>query len=506
VTSSKVSNHKTNFLKAFNTHEYNIQAITPLSADGKTVKISFDKNTDLGKVTRALRASGQFHLVQPDREINLRSDPPNDNLHTDQWYLEMVKAADAWNLSHGGSTAIGDSIVIAVIDNGFDLQHEDLAQNIWINRAEIPGDGIDNDKNGYVDDINGWNFKTSNGDFSKKNHGTSVLGLIGAKGNNGKGIVGVNWKVKLMPISIDNKLSSLLNAFDYVKEMRKLYNETNGKEGAFIVASTYSGGKNFQWAEDNPVWCGMYDALGEVGVLSIGATTNLNVNVDEYGDMPSTCPSDYLVIVTSTDEIDSKLVSAGYGPESVDLGAPGINLLTTHVDDIYHLFSGTSAATPLVAGTIGLLYSIPNLAIAQNNKSEPSVSALKIRSYILDGVANISDLRNRTVTGGRLDLSNAIRKLSQANGGDRLGLQIDAVYPNPAADRIQVTVHLDDLQNIKWTAMDSAGRIILQQEEEPFDYPVATKIIDTSSWPTGQYFLSVEQGNFVKSKKISVQH
>ncbi len=504
VTTSKAVAHKTNYHLQLGISHLHIQNITSISNDRRTFKLSFDHTLDIDKLAEEVRATGKFHLVQPDRTIELRGDPPNDNLHNDQWYLEMVKAADAWNLSIGGSTAIGDSIVIAVIDNGFDLNHEDLSQNIWINRSEIPNDGIDNDNNGYIDDINGWNFKSATGDFSKENHGTSVLGLIGAKGNNGKGITGINWKVKLMPISIDNKISSLINAFDYVKEMRRLYNETNGKEGAFIVAATYSGGKNFQWADDNPIWCGMYDTMGEVGILSIGATSNLNVDVDVYGDMPSTCPSDYLIMVTSTDEIDSKLISAGYGPKSVDLGAPGVNLLTTHVDNIYHLFSGTSAATPLVAGTIGLLYSIPNLRIATANKSKPSQSALKIKSYILDGTLQIADLRNRTVTGGRLDLSNAIRRLSQANGGNRLGLQINKIYPNPAVDKVQVTLHLDDLQDVQWTIIDSAGRILLQEKEQPFDYPVATKVIDTSQWPTGQYYITAEQGNFVKTKSISI--
>jgi len=506
ITTFKPITHKTNYQNSLGLRDFPVDKIKPLSADGHSFLLSFKDEINISMVLKNLRASGQYAMVQADGDIALRSDPPNDNLLNDQWYLEMVKAADAWNLSQGGSTALGDSIVIAVIDNGYDLNHEDLVDNIWVNQADIPGDGIDNDANGYIDDIYGWNFQSDNSDFSKKNHGTSVLGLIGAKGNNGKGITGINWKVKLMPISIDNKISSLLQAFDYIKEMRRLYNETNGKEGAFIVASTYSGGKNFQWAADNPVWCNMYDQMGEVGVLSIGATTNLNVDVDEFGDMPSTCTSDYLIMVTSTDEIDSKLISAGYGPKSVDIGAPGINLLTTHVDNIYHLFSGTSAATPLVAGTIGLLYSIPNLRIAQNNKTAPAQSALNIKSYVLNGAITISDLKNTTTTGGRLDLSNAIRRLSQANGGNRLGLQIDAIYPNPAVDQVNVTVHLDDLQDISWTILDSAGRTISQETEIPFDYPVATKVFNTSNWPTGNYFIKVKQGNFVKTKKVSIYH
>jgi len=505
ITVSKAITHKTNAANALGLSEIPYEHITPLSRDNKSFVVSFDAEiVDLNEIVKSIRSTGKVHSVQVNRSLELRSDPPNDNLISEQWYLDMVNADHAWNLSIGGSNSSGEDIVIAVIDNGFDLNHEDLKENIWVNPKEIANDGIDNDSNGFIDDVNGWNFIRSDGSFTKKNHGTSVLGLIGAKGNNEIGIAGVNWNVKLLPISIDTKLSSLLKAFEYIKDMRRLYNETNGKEGAFIVASTYSGGKSFQFAKDNPIWCNMYNELGEVGVLSIGATSNLNMDVDVYGDMPSTCTSDHLIVVTSTDQIDAKLLSAAYGSESVDIGAPGIELLTTHIDNIYHTFSGTSAATPLVAGSIGLLYSIPNQNIAQQTKNDPAATALIMKEYLLAGAKQISDLRERSTSGGRLDLANTIRFLSKENGAERLGLQIENIFPNPTTDMVNVTINLSDLQVLQWSVIDASGKTMIQTSDVPLDYPVVAKSIDTSSWPQGQYFVIVRQGNFLKSEKITV--
>lgn len=460
------------------------------------------------KLIQQLYASPEILHVQPNRTLALRSnEEPNDNLITDQWYLELVGAAEAWNLSTGGVNSRNDTIVIAVIDNGFDLDHEDLISNIWTNAGEIPNDGIDNDGNGLVDDVQGWHFGNGDGDqIPKRNHGTSVMGLMGAKGNNNVGIAGINWKVKLLPISIDNKLSSLLSAFEYVRDMRQRFNESDGKDGAFIVATSYSGGKNFEFAIDNPIWCGMYDKMGEVGILNVGATANLNIDVDEFGDMPSTCTSDFLIITTSTNEIDTKLVSAGFGPRSVDIGAPGVNLLTTHIDDIYHLFSGTSAATPLVTGTVGLLYSIPNSEISTQSTQNPRATALKIKDYILEGATTISDLREVTTTGGRLNLANAIRNMSLDFASERLGLQILTHYPNPTNNELNLELQLDDLQPLRIQGVNMLGQIVYFTEGSPDDYPIKNEVIDVSQWATGHYFFTVSQGRFQKTVKISVLH
>jgi subtilisin family serine protease len=150
-------------------------------------------------------------------------------------------------ITTGGLTVQGDTIVVAVIDCGADITHEDL--NFWKNYLEIPGNGIDDDTNGYVDDFDGWNAQSQTGVITSCSHGTHVSGIIGAIGNNTTGVVGVNWNVKIMPVQPSSTNEALVvAAYTYVYNMRRLYNQTNGAKGAFIVATNSSFGVNFRSA------------------------------------------------------------------------------------------------------------------------------------------------------------------------------------------------------------------------------------------------------------------
>ena len=188
--------------------------------------------------------------------IKLRSVIPNDSLFSQQYYLQNkgqngglvgldIKAVEAWNVTQGGVTPSGDTIVICVIDNGVDINHPDLKDNLWVNQAEVPNNNRDDDGNGYTDDYRGWNVDFKSDEVSYINfHGTPVAGLIGATGNNKTGITGINWKVKLMVVTsqIANVLSEsrAIEAYSYPLVMRKLYNESKGKKGAFVVATNTS--------------------------------------------------------------------------------------------------------------------------------------------------------------------------------------------------------------------------------------------------------------------------
>jgi subtilisin family serine protease len=140
--------------------------------------------------------------------------------------------------------------------------------------------------------------------------------------------------------------------------MRRLYNETDGEKGAFVVATNASWGINGGEPADSPLWCAMYDSLGAQGVLNCGATANNNVDVDVVGDLPTACPSDFMISVTATNIDDMRTFSA-YGATTIDVGAPGDNVYTTSISGGYGTTSGTSFASPLTAGVIGLLYSAP---------------------------------------------------------------------------------------------------------------------------------------------------
>src|SRR5688572_12616147 len=210
--------------------------------------------------------------IQEDRRIEWRDTEPNDPAYINQSDMELIGMPEAWDIARGGVTSKGDTIVVAIIDNGFEPNHIDLRDNIWKNREEIPNDDIDNDLNGYTDDYVGVNIATGDDQHPPGNHhGTSVAGIIGARGNNGTGISGVNWNVKMMLVSGANFESELIEAYEYVLDFRKKYNQTNGAEGAFVVVTNLSGGINNAWADDHPLWCNMYDQLGEEGVLSVTA-------------------------------------------------------------------------------------------------------------------------------------------------------------------------------------------------------------------------------------------
>ena len=280
--------------------------------------------------------------------IVLRETVPNDTYYNIQWAPAIMQLPQAWDaFTTGGVTATGDTIVVAVIDGGVYMNHEDL--KFWKNTIEIPNNGIDDDDNGYIDDYHGWNAYNHNGTVPNSNHGTHVSGIIGAVGNNGQGVCGVNWNVKVMPVggSSGNE-SVVVEAYSYVLEMRAKYNETNGEEGAFVVATNSSFGVDYGNPDDYPIWCAMYDEMGAVGILSCGAGPNMNVNVDQVGDVPSACPGEFLIGVTNTNSADEKYPGAGYGIENIDLGAPGTSIYSTTPNSNYGNSTGTSMATPQV--------------------------------------------------------------------------------------------------------------------------------------------------------------
>lgn len=397
-----------------------LQSQKLLSARMNIWLVTFDEQKISGiAALKSVKQHPDVQNVQFNHFVTRRNTIPNDTQYTTQWALNNlgqtggvvdadIDAPEAWDISTGGQTATGEDVVIAVIDGGVDLNHPDL--NFWKNTGEVPGNGIDDDDNGYVDDIDGWNAYQSSGNIPNDDHGTHVAGIAAAIGNNGVGVSGVNWGASVLPVAgSSGQESVVIEAYGYVLEMRQRYNESGGTTGAFIVVTNASFGVDFGDPADFPLWCAIYDSLGSAGILNCGATANLGINVDNQGDVPTACPSPFMIAVTNTTHTDSKNNGAAFGQINIDLGAPGTGILSTLPFNSYGSLTGTSMATPAVAGAIALMYSAASAEIIQAYHDEPAEIALQFRGFLLNGVDPIPALAGITATGGRLNVNNSLQ-------------------------------------------------------------------------------------------------
>jgi subtilisin family serine protease len=280
-------------------------------------------------------------------------------------------------------------VVVAVLDSGIRYTHEDLAGNLWVNPGEIPGNGLDDDQNGIVDDIYGFNAVNDTGDpMDDYGHGTHVAGVIGATGNNGKGVAGVAWRVKIMSCKLldsqgDGDTSDAIQAIDYAREM-----------GATIMNASWG---SSEYPE------GMEMAIRKArnqGIIFVTAAGNEAFDNDSIPNYPSNFDLDNIVVVGATSRSDAFETSySNYGKTTVDLAAPGSAIYSTwHTSDgAYTYLSGTSMAAPLVTGAFALL-----------KAKFPNENEIQLIHRVLESVDPLPDLKGKCVTGGRLNLQRAL--------------------------------------------------------------------------------------------------
>ena len=389
-------------------------------------QIALPANLSVPGACELLRQEEIVRWAQPDHYLSQRQVFPDDTQFDSQWSLHNtssnpgtedadIDAPEAWTLGQDSLNALGQQIVACVVDDGFAMQHPDLQPNLWQNTAEIPDNDIDDDLNGYVDDVCGWDVYSGDGELPSSGHGTHVSGIAVARGNNANQISGVCWKVPLLPIAgSSTQTSTAVAAYTYALTQKQRWLDTDGVQGANVVAINSSFGYNFGdcSSEDFSAWNDMFDTLGQLGILSVASTMNTHANVDVTGDVPTSCSSDWMISCTNTTNQDVLANNAAYGATTIDIGAPGTAVLSTYPPaNTVHL-SGTSMSSPHVTGSIAFLHTVASREFCDAFMQDPAATALELKQIILDSVDELPSLVGTTVSGGRLNLARAAMAIS----------------------------------------------------------------------------------------------
>ena len=347
-----------------------------------------------------------------------------------------ISATSAWDVFTGS-----DQVLVGVIDTGVDYLHPDLAPNIFLNHGEIANNGVDDDNNGFIDDIRGWDFVNNDNDpMDDNSHGSHVSGTIGAVGNNGIGVVGVNWSIKILPIKFlsssgSGSTAGAIASVEYATMM-----------GVHLTNNSWGGG-GFSQA--------LMDAIADAGAngqLFIAASGNAGSNTDVSPHFPSSYNLDNIVSVAATDHNDQLAGFSNFGVVSVDLAAPGVNTLSTIPGGGYGTKSGTSMATPHVAGVYGLIFG-----------RFPAIGHLDAKNLVLNSADALAQLGGFVQTGARLNAFMAIA-------------DPDSVAPGAITD-FAVSASGSNWLDMVWTAtgdddnVGTASRYIVKVSTAPITQP-----------------------------------
>jgi hypothetical protein len=355
--------------------------------DAALVHVPADRGAAIEK---ALSSDPRVRYVEPNHVVSIAA-VPNDPSFNQLWGLHNtgqtggtvdadIDATEAWDVETGSA-----GVVVAVTDTGVDFGHPDLAGRQWLNPLD-PANGADDDGNGLVDDFRGWDFVSDDNDpVDDHDHGTHVSGTIGAVGDNGVGVTGVNWDVRIMALKF---LDATGNGNTADAIAATLY---AADHGADVSSNSWGGG---------PFDQGLLDAIeygGSKGMLFVAAAGNDGANNDATATYPANYASEAIVSVAATDDDDQLAFFSNYGARTVDLAGPGVNVLSTTRGGTYQSFSGTSMATPHVSG-------VAALATARF----PGATPYTLKALLLGSVDAKASLAGRTATGGRLNAANAV--------------------------------------------------------------------------------------------------
>jgi subtilisin family serine protease len=349
----------------------------------------------VGEARQRLLATDAELAVEADGVVRAQL-TPNDPKFTngDLFALPLIQAPAAWDLPPQGQP-----IIVAISDSGIDITHPDLAARIWTNPGEgAVADGMDNDGNGRVDDLHGWDFANDDAsvfdDPVEDDHGTHVAGTIGAVRNNGVGVAGVADNVRLMPLKFlvgpdgAGDISDAITGIVYARQ-----------KGARVINASWGGSTHSQ------ALCDAVQAAVADGIIVVAAAGNDHANNDTVVSEPADCPSPGVVSVAATTEADTLASFSNFGATTVDLGAPGVGIWSTLPNNAYAAFNGTSMATPHVSGAAALVL-----------EQAPTLSPSQVRAALMGGGATLASLAGKTVSGRRLQVVGALNLASDPSG------------------------------------------------------------------------------------------
>lgn len=335
----------------------------------------------------ALKRSDAVEYAEPDYPVRIM-EAPNDGYFSSLRGLQNIGAPSAWDIK----TDAGN-VIVGVIDTGVDYNHPDLSASMWRNPKEIAGNGLDDDGNNWVDDIYGVDFYNSDADpMDDHSHGTHVSGIIGAFGNNGQGISGVAWSVKIMALKFmaangRGYDSGAIQAIDYVLRIKA----ANGYSR--VILNNSWGGDEYSKALNDAIV-----AARNKGVLFVAAAGNDSANTDNAPMYPASYNPQNIIAVGANDSADNRAWFSNYGCNSVDIFAPGVNILSAMPGGGYGYKSGTSMAAPHVSGMLALIWT-----------ANPNRAWRAVKSALLDSVDQTSSMSRLSVAQGRVNLDQALQ-------------------------------------------------------------------------------------------------
>ncbi|NOT36409.1 MAG: S8 family serine peptidase [Saprospiraceae bacterium] len=479
-------------------------AISVLNQEQRIFLFIFDTSKTKSEEVHILNGLQFITSYHSNQKLVERTCKPNDPFFNQQWNMSFMGFEEIWCFDNNGITPLGDTIVIGIIDQGCNCDITDIHSNLFINYNEIPNNKIDDDSNGYIDDYRGFNAVSGKDDkHPKDNHGTNILSIAGAKGNNEKFISGAAQNIKMLMCSATSEADAI-ECYTYFIKMKQAYFASKG--GAYIVSSTTSLGLPRAFPEDHNDWCDLYDVLGSNGILNVCATDNEDENIDEYGDIPGLCTSEYLIVVTNTDRSDSRAVAA-FSKINVDIAASGEQVPVINQDSSVSNSSGCSLSAPQVGAGSAYLHQFCE-KYAKFCKTSPGQSALLMKSFIYNGSKAISSLSSEISTGKRFDVNGSFLKLLEYC--EVLSSENDLiVYNDPSySGELKYDVKLTKYGPFELNLYNSNGQHIYRKSGNYTgqDRDIKAQLLNTKSLSSGLYILTLRVGDNLISRKFVTIH